>query len=178
MSMNDILADTKLAIELEKKGYDFYTKTAAKTSNPLASSTLNGLAERELLHLDKIREFYQNLTGEKKLAGDWLRQVEVPPRKEELLKPILQKLKASLDKKFETQKEIEEAYKIAEGLERDTYTLYDKISRGSSEEIARKFYAALAQEERDHYAILEETLQYLNNPGDWFKKEERWIVEG
>jgi hypothetical protein len=25
-SMNDLIADTKLAIELEKKGYDFYTK--------------------------------------------------------------------------------------------------------------------------------------------------------
>ncbi len=50
--MNDLIADTKIAIELEKKGYDFYTKTAAKTSNPLAASTLNGLAEREMVHLN------------------------------------------------------------------------------------------------------------------------------
>lgn len=176
--MNDLIADTKIAIELEKKGYDFYTKTAAKTSNPLAASTLNGLAEREMLHLNKIKEFHQNLTGEKRLKADWLKGVEVPPKKEELLKPILQKLKKSLDKKFESQKDIEEAYKIAEGLERDSYNLYDKISKESEHEIAKNFYAALALEERDHYAILEDTLQYLNNPGDWFKKEERWIVEG
>ena len=176
--MNDILADTKMAIELEKKGYDFYTKTAAKTSNPLAASTLNGLAQRELDHLQKIKEFYQNLTGEKKLSSDWLKSVDVPPRKEELLKTILNKLKGSLEKKFETEKDINEAYKIAEGLEKDTYTLYDKISKESSDETAKKFYAALALEEREHYAILEDTLQYLNNPGDWFKKEERWIVEG
>ena len=176
--MNDILADTKLAIELEKKGFDFYTKTAAKTSNPLAASTLNGLAQRELDHLEKIKEFFKNLTGEKKLGSDWLKSVDVPPRKEELLKMILNKLKGSLEKKFETEKDIIEAYKIAEGLERDTYTLYDKISKESSDETAKKFYAALAMEEREHYAILEDTLQYLNNPGDWFKKEERWIVEG
>ncbi len=176
--MNDILADTKLAIELEKKGFDFYSRTAARTSNPLAASTLTGLAEREILHLNKIKEFYMNLTGEKKLKDDWLKGVEVPPRKEELLRLILNKLKDILSKPFEVQKDIEEAYRAAEGLERDSYNLYDKISKESKDEIARKFYAALAQEERDHYAILEDTLQYLNNPGDWFKKEERWIVEG
>jgi len=176
--MNDMLADTKLAIELEKKGFDFYTQTAARTSNPLAASTLTGLAEREILHLNKIREFYQNLTGEKKLKDDWLKGVEVPPRKEDLLRPILQKLKDILSKPFETQKDIEEAYRIAEGFEQDSYNLYDRISKESKDQIAQKFYAALAQEERDHFAILEETLQYLNNPGDWFKKEERWIVEG
>jgi len=176
--MNDLIADTKLAIELEKKGYDFYTETAKKTSNPLASSTLKSLAVREMEHLNRVKEFYQDIAGEKKLKSDWLKGVEIPPKKEEILKPILQKLKSALDKKFETDKEINDAYMIAEGLERDSFNLYDKISKESDNEIAKKFYAALAQEEREHYAILEETLQYLNNPGDWFKKEERWIVEG
>ena len=176
--MNDLIADTKLAIELEKKGYDFYIQTATKTNNPLAQSTLTSLADRETEHLNKITEFYKNLTGEQKLKSDWLKGVEVPPKKEELLRPILQKLKQSLDKKFETEKDINDAYKVAEGLERDSYNLYEKISKENEDEVTKKFYAALAEEEKEHYAILEETLEYLNNPGDWFKKEERWIIEG
>ena len=176
--MNDILADTKMAIELEKKGHDFYTQIAAKTENPLAKSTLSSLAEREIEHLNKVKEFYQNLTGEKKLASDWLKSVETPPRKEALLAPILKKLADSLSQEFKTEADINQAYQIAEGLERDSYSLYDKISNENSDETTKKFYAALAAEEREHYAILEDTLQYLNNPGDWFKKEERWIVEG
>lgn len=176
--MNDLIADTKLAIELEKKGYDFYTKTAAKTDNPLARSTLLSLAEREMEHLNKVKEFYEDLAGEKKLASDWLKGVEVPPRKEDLLVPILKKLSDSLDKEFKTEADINEAYKIAEGLEKDSYDLYNKIAKESDNDVAKKFYAALAKEEQEHFEILEETLQYLNNPGDWFKKEERWIVEG
>ncbi|NQT29530.1 MAG: ferritin family protein [Candidatus Saganbacteria bacterium] len=176
--MNDLIADTKAAIELEKKGYDFYTQTAAKTTNPLAISTLTGLAERELEHLEKIKEFYENLTGVQKLPSDWLKGVEVPPSKKELLKGITQKLKESLEMKFESERDINEAYKIAEGLERDSYNLYDKISKNSSDEIAKKFFAALAQEEKEHYDILEDTLQYLNRPGDWFREQERWILEG
>lgn len=176
--MTDLLTDSKLAMNLEKKGYDFYSKTAEKTDNPLAKSTLSSLAERELEHLNKINELCKSLMGEKELQPGWLDMVAVPPQRKDLLKPILNKLKSSLEKKFETQEDINEAYKIAEGLEKDSYTLYDKISKESDNEIAKKFYAALAQEEREHYDILEETLQYLNNPGDWFKKEERWIVEG
>ncbi|MFC1568442.1 ferritin family protein [Candidatus Margulisiibacteriota bacterium] len=176
--MNDLIADTKLAIELEKKGFDFYTQTAAKTENPLARSTLASLAEREAEHLVKVKEFYSDLTGEKDLASDWLKGVEIPPKKEELLIPILKKLTDSLNQEFKTDADINEAYKIAEGLETDSYKLYDKVAKESKDKTAQKFYAALAQEEKEHYAILEETLQYLDNPGDWFKKEERWIVEG
>ena len=110
--MNDLIADTKFAIDLEKKGYDFYSITAARTSNPLAASTLASLAERELDHIEKIREFYKSLTGEKKLGSDWLKSVDIPPRKAELLKPIINKLEESLDKKFETQAEINEAYQV------------------------------------------------------------------
>jgi rubrerythrin len=176
--MNDLISDTKLAIELEKKGYKFYSETADKTDNPLVISTFKSLAERERLHIERIYEFYQNLTGEKILKSDWLKEVEVPPSRQELLKPILEKLEKNLDKKFETREDINEAYKIAEGLERDSFTLYEKIAEESVDETAKKFYSALAKEEREHYAILDETLQYLNHPADWFRKEERWIVEG
>jgi len=176
--MNDLIADTKLAIELEKKGYDFYMQTAGKTMNPLVISTMSSLADREMEHLSKIKEFYKNLTGEQKLAADWLKGVEVAPTKKELLTVIIGKLKANLDREFETEQDINDAYKVAEGLETDSYKLYKKISDESQDETAKKFYSALATEEQEHYAILDESLQYLNRPGDWFKEQERWIVEG
>lgn len=173
-----ILADTKMAIELEEKGYEFYVKTAGKTNNPLASSTLKSLAERELVHIDKIKEFYGSITGENKLPADWIKKAGFSPKREELLKPILLKLSKSLDKKFEKEEDTNEAYMIAEGLERDSYNLYDRMSKEGKDEVTVKFFAALAQEEREHFAILDETLQYLNRPGDWFREKERWIVEG
>lgn len=176
--MYDLLPDVKLSIELEEKGYDFYKLTAAKTGNPLAAATLASLADRELEHIKRINEFYASLTGGKPVDAKWLIAVETPPEKRELLQPILQKLKTSLDKKFTSTADIDEAYKIAEDLETESYELYDKIAGKADNEYAKKFYTALAQEEREHYAILDETLQYLKTPGDWFKLQERWIVEG
>jgi rubrerythrin len=176
--MGNLLADTRFAIELEKKGYDFYAETAQRANNLLAISTLSGLAERELLHIERITEFYKSLTGEKSLPIGWFDRVKIVPTKMELLKPIFKKLEKELSRKFESEKSTEKAYQIAEGLERDSYTLYEKIAAESADDIARKFYSALAEEEREHFAILEETLQYLDNPGEWYRKTERWIVEG
>ena len=177
--MSIFLEDIKLSIGLEEKGYDFYTKTAERTSNPLAKATLSSLAERELIHLERIKEFYKTITGDKTFSESWLKHIFVAPKKEELLKPILERLKSHLNEKnFKTKQDINEAYKIAEGLETDSFNLYDKIAKESSDDTAKKFYSALAIEEREHYAILDETLLYLNDPGEWFKRQERWIVEG
>jgi len=177
--MTNLQADTKLAIDLEKKGYEFYRAAAAQTNNKLAASTLNGLAEREMVHIQRVMEFYQNLSGEKSLASDWLARVQTPPTKAELLRPIIEHLKQGLDRKFETTEDIKKAYLVAEGLERDSYTLYDKVAKENrNDELTFKFYSALAQEEKEHYSILEETLLYLENPGEWFHRQERWIVEG
>jgi rubrerythrin len=177
--MTNLQADTKLAIDLEKKGYEFYRSAAAQTSNRLAASTLTGLAEREMVHIQRIMEFYQNLSGEKTISSDWLARVETPPTKAELIKPILDHLRDGLNRKFETSDDIKKAYLAAEGLERDSYTLYDKIAKeNQQDELTFKFYSALAAEEKDHYSILEDTLLYLENPGEWFHRQEHWIVEG
>jgi rubrerythrin len=177
--MGDLKADTKLAIELENKGYEFYQAAAGKAQNPLAKATLEGLAQREQFHIDKIMEYYRNLSGEKALKSDWLDLVKVAPTRGQLLKPILEKLKSNLQQKFENQSQIREAYHIAEGLERDSYTLYEKIAQeNQADKLTSQFYGAIAKEEREHYAILEDSLLYLDQPGEWFRLQEKWIVEG
>ncbi|OGC04768.1 hypothetical protein A2276_02210 [candidate division WOR-1 bacterium RIFOXYA12_FULL_43_27] len=175
--MNDLLADAKLAIEMEKKGYAFYAQSAEKSKNGLLKSTLASLAERELVHIEKIKALYQSLTGEKP-EGDWLKSVFVPPQKAELLKIILNKLKDRLNRQVETETDSEKIYETAKGLERDGFTFYEKIAKENEDPNVRKFFLGLAEEEKEHFSILDETLKYLNSPGEWFREKERWIVEG
>ena len=67
---------------------------------------------------------------------------------------------------------------MVEGLEQDTYELYERIAQEETDNTTKIFYASLAREEQTHYEILAETLQYLDNPGEWYRKTERWILEG
>lgn len=175
--MNDLLADAKLAIEMEKKGYEFYSQSAEKSKNGLLSSTLLSLAERELVHIEKIKSLYQSLTGEKP-KGDWLKSIFVPPKKAELLKAILNKLRDRLSRQSEAETDSEKIYEAAKGLERDGFTFYEKIAKENQDQNIKNFFLGLAEEEKEHFAILDETLKYLNSPGEWFREKERWIVEG
>jgi len=176
--MGTLLADTKFAMELEERGYAFYSEAAQKTKNPLAISTLRSLAEREREHELKIGELYRKLEKEQPPEPHWLKNYQVPLAKKELLRPILEQLKASLNQEFKNEEDLDKIYETAKELERKSFELYEKIAAENKEEIIKQFYSSLAKEEREHYDILEETQQYLNHPADWFRKEERWIVEG
>ncbi|OGC36076.1 hypothetical protein A2311_00475 [candidate division WOR-1 bacterium RIFOXYB2_FULL_48_7] len=172
----ELLNDLKLAVDLEQRGFDYYTKTAGKTSNPLVVSTFNSLAERELLHLERAKSIYQNLTGQVPLPADLADKISISRAK--LLAPILHHLKKGLAKDFSSTSDMNMAYKVAEEMEQFSYKLYDKINAEATDPLVKKFYAALALEEREHFAILQETLVYLNDPGEWYRQNERWIIEG
>lgn len=178
--MDNLIDEAKLAIELEKKGYELYAKVASVTPNPLLKTVFLSLADRETLHMERVKEIYQHLTGEKKLSNDWLKAAGISSEKGALLKPMLQKLSKSLN--FKADKKQEEnntkAYTIAKNLEKNSHALYSEMAKEAKDELTRSFFTALAKEESEHFVILDETLQYLNNPAEWFKKEERWIVEG
>ena len=176
--MIDLIADTKLALELEEKGYGFYTGAAQQTENKLIKAVFQGLAERELIHKNRITQIYQELTNTKRLPANWLKEAAVTPAKAALMQPILKLLAEALKNNPADKTDQTTTYKIAEELERNSFALYQKISQETDNPVAKQFYAALAKEEDEHFAILEDTLLYLNNPGDWFKKEEHWIVDG
>lgn len=173
--MNKLIEDVKMSLELEEKGYRFYTETSKRTKNPLAIATLDSLAARELFHKERVKRLYEKLTGNS--TAD-ISIDGINPSRAELLRPILEKLKGKLEAPIETIEEINKAYIIAEGLERDSFTLYKKIAGENADTKIKVFFNALAAEEEEHYAILDETLEYLNNPGDWYRKQEHWIVEG
>ena len=44
------------AIEMEEKGYNFYTESAEKTDNKFSQQVLESLAEQELKHKNKFQE--------------------------------------------------------------------------------------------------------------------------
>ena len=176
--MQDLIQQVKMAIELEKEGYDFYLHSSAKSKNPLLSATLASLAEREFEHIEKIRQLQNQLLEDEQLKSDWLKNVFVPPGKKELVETIVQKLKSIYEKEAITNDQQTKIYETALQFERDSVELYEKLAAQEKDKVIKEFFLALVKEENQHYEILDETHKYLNNPGEWFKEQERWIVEG
>ncbi len=175
--MSDILDALKMAVEMEKKGFDIYMKAASKTNNDLGRSTLEAIAAKELDHIKAIEEFSEKIGAKAMSLDKAISLINVKNKKDYIL-PIMEKLRSALDAKIKADSDLEKAYEVAMKLEKDSYNLYKKLAGESGEPQAKKFFEFLMGEEKTHYELLEETLQYLNNPGDWFAEQERWIVEG
>ena len=170
-----LLESTKLALEMEKKGYDLYTKHARETDQPVMSSIFLGIAERELKHIERIETLY-NEASKENINYKLIEDLTLPIDRKELLSGILAKLQEHLKEK--PSHKISDSYKPALALEKDSYEYYKKLAAEADDSIVKKFFEVLSKEENEHYSILLESQHYLDKPDEWFHKQERWIVEG
>jgi len=166
----------KTAIEMEKKAHDLYIGASKKTMNKLGKETLEAIAAKELDHIAAINKFSEKMSGDKNYEEAVL---EIKPKsKEDYILPIVEKLTKELDAKIKPDSDLEKAYAVAIGMEKESYDLYKRLAGESKDPDVKKFFEFLMGEENTHYELFRETLEYLNRPWDWFKEQERWIVEG
>ncbi len=168
-------AAAKTAIGMEEEGYSLYTEAAGRSKNPLGRTTLLAIAEKELMHKREIQKFYNHLTGkevkelpsgEKTKLSDCL--------KSEVLSGIKQELKAGAG----LESDLLKTYELAMEMEKSGYAFYSDIAAKTDDPAAKKLFEFLAKEENSHYEMFQDTYLYLSNPSEWFKKEEKWLVEG
>ncbi len=171
----DLAKAAAAAIEMEEEGYSIYIKAAERASNPLGASTLRAIAEKELLHKKTIEDFYAGLTGGKRYTASF---AEGELWSSKLRSEILRNIKDSLDKLSGNDQDLIRVYEISMDMEKQGHNFYRNISANTDNEDAKKLFDFLAREENEHYEILQDTHLYLSSPSEWFKKEEKWLVEG
>jgi len=174
--MGEIFESMKLAIDFERRGYDVYVNAAEKTKNKLGKETLMAIAAKELDHIKAIEQFTKNL----EIKEDINKATGIinPMEKKKYVKDIFIKIKNQLDEKALPDSDLEKAYEVGMQLEQESYDFYKKHAAEAKDPQIREFFGFLMKEENNHYELLQDTLKYLNNPGQWFKEQERWIVEG
>ena len=168
--MDNIKESLNTALDMERSGYDLYIKAAKRTLNKLGKITLEAIAAKELDHIKAIEDFAdKNLD---KAISDIN-----PKDKKNYIKPIMEKLEKALEENVKPDSDLNEAYKVALNLEKASFDLYKSLKLVSSGSKEKKFFEFLMNEENTHYELLSETLEYLDNPKDWYKEKEQWLVE-
>ena len=171
MEHTEELKALKLAIKTEQDGRQMYLDASSKVSNPLAKSTLSTLADEELVHIQVIEDFYNDLKagGEGKLSNQLDAAMSYDLRK----KTIFEAARGRMDKTVESDPDVFEAYRAAMKFEEDGANMYEDLAKKTNHLVAQKMYAFLNVQENEHYRILAETLNYLENPNQWFIEQEK-----
>ncbi len=161
------------AVRMEIEGKEFYQKASQKSSNRLAKGLFEQLASEEDIHRKKVEEIY----GVLKKGQNWP-EVDPPSEQGKQLKSLFAEASKALGDKTGVGESELEAIKTAMDMEIQSYDLYRSRSEESNFPVEKRFYEALAGEERGHHLALVDSYDYLVDPAGWATKTEHWFMDG
>jgi rubrerythrin len=165
------------AIKTEQDGRAFYQEAAQRAANPLAKSVFEHLADEELVHIEVIQKFYDELKS-KGSCQEAEAALQAPETPQTRTKNVFEKACQNMDQQVPADTASLEAYEKAMDFEQKAYDTYKQLAESSRDCMALKLYQFMMEQENQHYVFLKETHDYLEKPGDWFAQQEKPHFEG
>ena len=162
------------AIEMEKKGYNFFKETAENAPDKLATEVFAFLAAEELNHIKAIQKFNKEFLSDAESAADDV----IEDLKGGNPKAAINELFKGLSKSTPIEGSNLDAYKFAMDFERKGGEFYKNAEADASDPNAKKLFGFLVGEEQKHFKIVESCLLYFDNPEEFFHQRESWHMEG
>ena len=156
---SEIIKALQFAIQMEVDGKNFYHRAGEKSGNKLGKELFQYLAEAEDIHRKKFTEIYKAL----KRGQNWP-DVEAPHNKAKELKSMFAEATKALGTKVKVAESEVEAIKTAMEIESKSYKFYHSRSEQYTLPVEKRFYQAVAAEEREHHFALLDASEYLADP--------------
>lgn len=155
------------AIKMETDAITFYEEAANKTQHPFGKEMFRGFVKDEKRHLAMLQDIFKGLD----IKADFAR-----PR--DAIKTVFTELKSQMMQRVKALEDEIEAVRIALEFEKEGFDYYRKAAAAAASPKEKHLFERLVEEENEHYEILLETKNFLENTGQWYMYEERGIVEG
>ena len=153
------------AMQMEKDGENYYRDSAQEINNVGIKKILNILADAEVKHYDILQKMEKN------------EKVQMPDT--EILsnvKNIFVKMKEEKDTFGVNISQIE-LYKKAQEIEKKSQTFYLEKADEVNNQSQRDIFLKIADEEKKHYFILENILNFVSRPQNWLENAEWYHLE-
>jgi rubrerythrin len=160
---NPALSALKQALELEKKGHQFYQQAAKRTVDPKGAAMFGSLADDEVIHQRVIQRQIDALTR----GQDWLDLQEIGDIKADLQTPLFPAGRLELEKAIQPDASDMDALLFALKIENDSFDLYAKQAQVSQDLNATRMFGFLADAERTHFNLIMLNYESLSSQGGW-----------
>ncbi len=149
----DIFAYAK---KMEKDGEQYYRSLAKTSTDPGLSAVLNELADAEVKHFHILEQM-------EKLSGS-LAPTEILKNAKNIFSSM--KVRAGFG-----PGEIE-AYRKALAIEKSSEDFYEQKAAESSNPQQAALFKQIAGEERKHYFLIDNMIEFMNRPNQWLENAE------
>lgn len=178
MDWNSPKGVLRRGMSLERDGYDFYMQAAERASDEHGAEMFRDLASQEVDHLKLLLAQYQALDS----GYDWMPYKEAMGQSFDLdpADPDLPGTEPPEEYQlpvFTPERDVSLEGDLAAldfGLETEDITrdLYLQGAEQTEDESAREAFEFLVGQEERHYALLENTREYLSENETWWDSEE------
>ncbi len=158
--IDKILGTIQQAIEIEKFGYDFYTHMRSFVKDKDGHKLLSYIADLEIDHMKWLEEEYKRqLKKLEEFNEEPAPHISITGKEEIFFKDKL----PDIFKKFDSKK----ALNFAIDVENRSIEFYENNLNQTDDEQLKELFKKLADFERDHISILNNTLKSLESEGAW-----------
>ncbi len=158
----------RTAIKLEEDGKVFYLDIAGKASSELVARMFRSLADDELDHIKWIEDNVPGVDSATKANRDMYARLK------HIFADVPDQTKAGLAM---SESDVD-AINAAREMEKKSINAYAKWAEDTDDGDTKDLCRVLADIERFHLQVLDNTLEYFERTADWFMKEEQWNFEG
>ncbi|MBE0535173.1 MAG: ferritin family protein [Phycisphaerae bacterium] len=147
------------AMQMEKDGEEFYRDLARNVQNTGVKYILTMLADEEVNHFNIL----QNIAQVQPEAGD----TAILDR----AKNVFREMKETGQTLHADESQIE-LYKEAQTIEQRSIDFYSEKARSVEDTLQKQFLQKLAAEEKKHYFLLENIIDFVSRPTTWLENAE------
>lgn len=149
------------AMQMEKDGEALYRDIAKKTKNEGLQKIFNTLADEEVVHYNTFKKL-QEKTEIQILQSNVLDKA----------KNIFIEIKDTGNLDLSDESPQTEAYEKALQAEKEAYTFYEQKAEESDDPEEKHILHTFAREERQHYQLLKNVLEFVSRPQQWLENAE------
>jgi len=152
------------AMQMEKDGENYYRQLAQQTANKGLKTILTMLADEEVKHYNVI----ERMKTEEPQMADTTILTDA--------KNVFVKIKES-NENFAFDIKQTELYKRAQDIEEKSRDFYLGKAGEFKEKYQKELVLRLAEEEKQHYFLLENIIEFVSRPETWLEDAEFYHLE-
>jgi rubrerythrin len=167
------LSGLQTAIRMEIDGREFYLKSSQASENERGAKLFKTLAAEEKVHQQTFTEIYNKL----KAKEQWP-DTKIPAHNAKKLHTVFREAIEKLGAEHTAAKAEIDAVKTGMDMENKTLDYYKERSAKANFPAEKQLYESFAGQESEHFQLLEDYFEFLDNPAAYFVKKEHSSVDG
>ena len=153
------------AMQMEKDGETFYRELVGKVDNKGLKKIFTMLADVEVIHYNIFLKMKKNQA---------IQMTDTPILSN--VKNIFEKMKEEKDTFSVTASQVT-LYKKAQEIEKKSQIFYIEKADEVNSSSQREIFLKIAEEEKKHYLILENIINFVSRPQTWLENAEWFHLE-